>query len=786
MGSFLAAPRTKSPRASLFEYGLAIAAVAAVSVLRLPAERFLQGRAPYALYYLAVLVTAWFCGAAPTILAVLLSLASAWAFIVPGTEPGSKATIPVFLIVCGTMVLMARAVRRIQETAAYMSAVVESSDDAVVTKDLQGVIRSWNAGAARIFEYSAPEVVGRPVALLIPPEHQHEEAVILERLRRGERVDHFETVRLAKGGRRVDVSLTISPIRDRFGVVIGASKVARDITERKRAADALAAQREWLDRTLQSIGDAVIAADARGRISFMNPVAERLTGWSSAAAHGRDSTEVFRIVNEGTRKMVESPVARVLREGMVTGLANSTILLAADGTERPIDDSGAPIFGRDGQIIGVVMVFRDISERRRAEAERSAASVEREQLLERERAARSEAESASRSKDEFIATVSHELRTPLNAILGWSHILEDGADADTTRRAVQVIARNARSQAQLISDLLDMSRVISGKLRLDVHDIDLIAVIRTAIETVKPAADAKGISIESTFDPSLAATTGDAGRLQQCVWNLLSNAIKFTPQGGGVTVTLRRSDSHVEIAVSDTGMGIRSGFLPFVFERFRQGEPADGATERPGGLGLGLAIAKELVELHGGRIRAESPGEGQGSTFTIALPVRALRAAPAPARVEPGRRVALSGVAVLVVEDDPDNLDILRALLERHHATVFAASAAPEALQLLAEHPPSIIVSDIGLPGMDGYELMRRLRGTKGAAARIPAIALTAHAGADDRKKALVAGYQAHIAKPVEAGELVATIVSLMGLVDTTPKPAEPSPSAPVPPKREG
>jgi PAS domain S-box-containing protein len=683
-------------------------------------------------------------------------------------------------------VLMARAVRRMQEGASYLSAVVESSDDAIVTKDLQGMIRSWNAGAARLFEYSASEVVGRPVTLLIPPEQQHEEAAILERLRRGERVDHFETVRLAKDGRRVDVSLTISPIRDRFGVVIGASKVARDITERKRAADALAAQREWLGRTLESIGDAVIATDADGRISFMNPVAERLTGWSSAAAHGRDSTEVFRIINEATRKPVESPVARVLREGTVVGLANSTILIAADGTERPIDDSGAPIRRRDGQIAGVVMVFRDISERRRTEAERSAATVEREHLLESERAARSEAENASRSKDEFIAMVSHELRTPLNAILGWTHILEGSSpDADTIRRAVEVIARNARSQAQLISDLLDMSRIISGKLRLDVGDIDLVAVIRAAIETVKPAADAKGISIESTLDPSLGAATGDPGRLQQCLWNLLSNAIKFTSQGGSVTVTLRRADSHIEIAVSDTGIGIPSEFLPFVFERFRQGEPADGATGRPSGLGLGLAIAKELIELHGGRIRAESPGEGQGSTFTVALPVRALRAQPAPTRAQPERRVALNGVAVLVVEDDADNRDILRALLERHHATVFAASAAREALDLLAEHTPSIIVSDIGLPDMDGYELMRRIRGTRGAGARIPAIALTAHAGADDRKKALRAGYQAHIAKPVERGELVATIASLMELVNANPKPAELSLSTQELPKQE-
>jgi CheY-like chemotaxis protein/two-component sensor histidine kinase len=340
----------------------------------------------------------------------------------------------------------------------------------------------------------------------------------------------------------------------------------------------------------------------------------------------------------------------------------------------------------------------------------------------------------------------------------------DPDDTDRVRRGVDVIERNARTQEQLVSDLLDMSRIISGKLRVDVGDVDLVAVIRSAVETTRLAADAKGISVESTFDPSLAATTGDATRLGQCVWNLLSNAIKFTPQGGHVTVVLRRSGSHIEIVVSDNGMGIPAEFLPFVFERFRQVDTTPG--RRTGGLGLGLAICKQLAELHGGSVRAESDGEGKGATFTLSLPVRALRTGPAPKREASGERVELHRVRVLLVEDEPDNREVLRTLLERHHATVAVAGSAAEALEMMPTVRPSILVSDIGLPGMDGYELIERVRKMDArSGGRIPAIALTAHASTDDRTKALRAGFQAHITKPVEPGELVATISSLTGLV---------------------
>jgi PAS domain S-box-containing protein len=493
----------------------------------------------------------------------------------------------------------------------------------------------------------------------------------------------------------------------------------------------------------------------------LNPVAERLTGWKGDAARGRLCDEVFRIVNARTRNRIPSPVADSLQSGTFAEISNGALLVASDGSERPIDDSAAPIRDNDGRIVGAVLVFRDVSERKRAEADRLAGVAERERLLKQAQAAQSEAEQANRSKDEFVAMVSHELRTPLNAIMGWTQLLKGTPeDGDTLRRGIEVIERNATSQAQLISDLLDMSRIISGKLKLDVQDVDLVALSRTAVETTSPAADAKHIELVTTFEEPTAATTGDPVRLQQCIWNLLSNAIKFTPSGGRVGLRLARRGSQVEISVWDSGVGIAPDFLSVVFERFRQVET--GPSRHTGGLGLGLAIVRQLAEMHGGQVRAESDGEGKGSTFTLTLPIRALRTnVTAAKRAEPAPD-ALERIRVLVVEDDPDNREVLRRLLERHHAVVGAAGSAGEALEMLPRVQPHVLVSDIGLPGVDGYELIRRVRLLGGAVGEtIPAIALTARASAEDRSRALRVGFQAHLAKPVAPGELVAAVASL-------------------------
>ena len=783
----------------------------------------------------------------------------------------------------------------------YLAAIVESSDDAIIAKNLDGIVQSCNAAAERIFGYAAAELVGRSIRILIPPARQAEEDEILGRIRQGQRVDHFETVRVTKDGRLIDISLTVSPVHDASGAIVGISKVARDITERKRAAaalaeqqewfrvtlgsigdgiiasdaegrvtfmnpiaetltgwtnesargvpladvfkivnedtrepvanpaglvlrsghvlglanhtvlisrdgterpiadsaapirddagrvlgvvlvfrdfseqrraeEAIAEQREWFETTLESIGDAVIATDVRGRVVFMNPVAEHLTGWRMETARDRLCTVVFNIINEDSRRAVENPVTRVLKDGLVVGLANHTLLIASDGTERPIDDSGAPIRSRDGRIVGVVLVFRDVGERRRLDAEREMAAAERERLLIAERTARAEAERANRLKDDFVAMISHELRTPLNAILGWTELMQkEPADDALAARGLDVVARNTRLQMQLISDLLDVSSIVSGRLRLDVQKVDLASVVDAAIETVEPAAIAKGVQIDRELDTTIGPMAGDPARLQQVVWNLLSNALKFTPKDGRVQVTLRLAGSEAEIVVRDNGAGIRPEFLPYVFDRFQQADAS--RARRFGGLGLGLSIVKKLVQFHAGTVRAESEGEGRGATFTVTLPVAAPLVredalSPAPSARSMTDHVSLEGIRVLVVEDEGDASVFVKELLESCGAAVAVAASAREALEFLAANQADILISDIGLPEMDGYELLEQIRHQDTAErAGIPAIALTAFARAEDRTRALLTGYQAHLAKPIESAELIATVASFAELV---------------------
>ena len=412
---------------------------------------------------------------------------------------------------------------------------------------------------------------------------------------------------------------------------------------------------------------------------------------------------------------------------------------------------------------------KEVRQRQRAEEERA-------QLLVQEQKARAEAERLNQLKDEFLSTVSHELRTPLNAILGWSQILRSNrVDEATMNRALETIERNARSQAELINDLLDISRIIIGKIRLNVQMVELLPVIEAAIDTVRPAADAKNIRLQSVLDPAAGPVLGDSERLQQIVWNLLSNAIKFTPKRGRVQVCLQRINSHVEIIVTDTGQGISTEFLPYVFDRFRQADSS--ITRSFGGLGLGLAIVRQLVELHGGTVHAESPGEGQGATFTVKLPLMAIGPkAIEPERVHPaaGGSVpfdcspGLDGLRILIVDDDADIRALLIYTLEVCGAEVMAAASADEAISALTTSSPpmDILISDIGMPDEDGYALLRRVRALEPEnGGRIPAIALTAYARTQDRRAALLAGFQSHVAKPVEPAELIAVIANLAGRI---------------------
>jgi PAS domain S-box-containing protein len=454
-----------------------------------------------------------------------------------------------------------------------------------------------------------------------------------------------------------------------------------------------------------------------------------------------------------------------------------------------------PVISRSGEVIGGLFfghpekgVFTERTERiivgvaaqaavaidnsRLYEAAQRAAD-ERKRLLESERSARSAAERMSALKDEFLATLSHELRTPLSAILGWSHILRRGVKSEADlQKGLDTIERNARMQTRLIEDLLDMSRIASGKVRLDIQPVAPVAVIEAAIETVRPAADAKGIRLDKLLDPAAGPISGDPARLQQVVWNLLSNAIKFTPKEGKVQVVLERVNSHVEISVADSGIGIKPEFLAHVFERFRQ---ADASTTRThGGLGLGLSIVKNLVELHGGTVHAHSEGEGRGATFAVHLPLAIMYlGANGGSRVHPQtpllvahdfRVPDLSGIRVLVVDDEADARELIKRVLSECDAEVISAGSAAEALELVRKHRPHVLVSDIGMPDVDGFELLKRVRALgEAAGGKVPAIALTAFARSDDRTRALRAGFLVHVSKPVEPSELVATVATVAG-----------------------
>jgi PAS domain S-box-containing protein len=515
---------------------------------------------------------------------------------------------------------------------------------------------------------------------------------------------------------------------------------------RTRAAEAeVRRAASFWQTTFDSISDGVALLDPDFRILRCNRAFARLVG----------------------RAPDEAPGLRA--EDLLPGL-DRTVLAPGSGTvdvrreRRWLEVSCDPVTGAEERLEGAVLIVTDVTARREAETDRA-------RLLESERAARHEAEKANRLKDEFLATLSHELRTPLNAIVGWATILRTKpGDLDLAQRAVSVIERNARSQKQLIEDILDVSRVVTGKLRLVLGPVDVCGVIDGALESVRPSAQAKQIALEVACPPGLGTVEGDADRVHQVLWNLLSNAVKFTPAGGRVTVRGRRDEGYIELEVADTGAGIAEEFLPHMFERFRQADSS--STRRHGGLGLGLAIVRHLVELHGGTVHAASPGPGQGSTFTVRLPILAPRAGagaasgarergpgpeahPAPA----GDPTRLDGITVLVVEDEPDTLDLVATILRDRGAVVEAVSSTRDAREALARARPSVLLSDIGLPGEDGLALIRALRSRpEEEGGQVPAVALTAYAREQDRAQALEAGFQAHLAKPIQPLDLVQVI----------------------------
>lgn len=825
----------------------------------------------------------------------------------------------------------------------WLASLIESADDAIISKTLDGIITSWNKGAQRIFGYTADEVIGKPVTILIPADHENEEPAILARLRAGKRIEHYETIRVTKAGKLVDISLTVSPIKGPTGEIVGASKIARDVTEQKQARRSFdeASERLKLAMDAAQLGDwswdtetdVVTLSETAAHIlgvphdrqmtrselrQILDPTDREHTGrlvdealanhsdydieyrvkrdgssqhWISAKGRGlyapdgtvigmlgfvqdistrksnedtlREQADALRTLNEMGKKIsaqldlhnIVQAVTDAATEltgarfgsffyNVLNEEGASYMLFTLAGVPRAafdhfpmpratdlfgptfrgervvrIDDVkqdprygknspyygmpeghlpvtsylAVPVISRSGEVLGGLFfghpepgVFTERDEIAVSGlASQAAIAMDNARLYETAKRARAEAEQtaeqnerlyrqaeeSSRLKEEFLATISHELRTPLSAILGWARLLRMGQlSPENSAKALDTIERNARAQAQLVDDLLDVSRIVTGKLRMDVRPSDPNAFIEAAVEAVKPAADAKGVHVHKIVDTGPIAIPGDPVRLQQVVWNLLSNAIKFTPRGGRVQICSQRVNSHLEIVVSDTGQGISADFLPHVFDRFRQ---ADQKTSRQhGGMGLGLAIVRHLVEMHGGTVRADSEGEGKGATFTVMLPITPVyqvdssgsRVHPAARDLLPANDITdrLDGLRILVVDDEADTRELLKQGLEYCGAKVKVAGSVAEALEDLNVSLPDILISDIGMPGSDGYDLIRSVRGLPvGRGGKLAAIALTAYTRVEDRLQALRAGYDMHVPKPVELAELVAVAASV-------------------------
>jgi hypothetical protein len=549
---------------------------------------------------------------------------------------------------------------------------------------------------------------------------------------------------------RIDRDVTGTPVR-----VIG---VVLDITARKQSELAVLEAQHETEERLRHLADTlpqlVWISRADGISEFYNK------RWFDYVGIGENqSITNAQSLHPDDRAASAASWAHALETGEPYEI--ECRVKRSDGEYRWFLARALPLRDREGRIAKWFGTCTDIHEQKR--------NVEiRERLLVDERTAREEAERNNRMKDEFLATLSHELRTPLNAIVGWAELMKRNHDEETLREGAEVIERNARIQTQLIEDLLDMSRIVSGKIRLDVQLINPVVFVEAAVETVTPAARAKNIHLKTAIEREAGFVLGDPGRLQQVIWNLLSNAIKFTPSDGSVSLSLGRSDSRLEISVVDSGQGIDPQFLPYVFERFRQADAS--AARRHGGLGLGLAIVKQLVELHGGTVRAHSAGLNQGATFTVNLPLHTIQTIGADgldvAPAESGSRDArrLNGLNVLLVDDEPDARELVARLLRASGASVVSAGSGIEALALRQRQRPDILISDIGMPGMDGYELLRRMReGEDPQAERVPAVALTAFARSEDRTRALLAGFLVHVSKPVQPSELVATVASITG-----------------------
>jgi PAS domain S-box-containing protein len=655
-------------------------------------------------------------------------------------------------------------------------------DYAIFMLDAEGRVATWNIGAEKIKGYEAHEIIGEHFSKFYPPED-----VAAEKPRReleiAARVGRVEDEgwRVRKDGSRFWASAVITALRDESGKLRGFGKVTRDLTARRNAEEELRRAEERFHHLVDAVIDyAIFILDETGRVSTWNAGAHRLKGYTAEEIIGKHFSTFYTDEDRaaGRPQMI---LETVRREGR---FEDEGWRVRKDGTRFWANVVISALRDDHGKLNGFAKVTRDLTSRREAEETNRRLLREqtaREVAQETERQLRSAvktAEEASRAKDEFLATVSHELRTPLTSIVGWSTILRRRVKDPSIIKPVEVIHRNAQAQAKIIDDILDVSRVITGKLRLDPKPTDFLAVTRDAVEIVRPSADAKKIDIEFAPAADLCLLVADPERLQQVVWNLLSNAVKFTDPGGRVRIHMGQEGSQVVLVVTDTGRGIDPSFLPVVFDRFRQADSS--VTRRVGGLGLGLALVRHIVELHGGRVSAASEGAGKGATFTVTLPIQAVMPAISevpqssenPQASEIARTSAasksapaLDGIRVLVVDDEADARDLIAVVLLEAGAVVETAGSAAEGFAANKEFRPDVLVSDIGMPGEDGFSFIRKIRTLPTEeGGRIPSLALTAFAREEDRTKALSAGYTTHIGKPVNPDALVAAVANLAGV----------------------
>ena len=628
----------------------------------------------------------------------------------------------------------------------YRKAIEDIRDYAIFMTDPDGLITNWNVGAEHILGYSEEEIIGKDVAKFFTPEDRAKD-IPQKELSTAALVGRAEDERwhIRRDGSRFWASGVVTPVRDHTGKLIRFSKVMRDMTERNRLT-------EERDRFFALSMDMLTIVNLDGRFQRVNPAFQTVLGFSEEELL---TMSLFELVHPDDRPKTVNEYEKLAAGEPTKSMDNR--LRSKEGIYKWVAWSYFPV-PEDGLAFGVgrdVTELRNIQEVLRLRAE--------------------ELENANRVKDEFLATMSHELRTPLTSILGWSRLLDSNQLSEKEKeRAVHIIQRNAEAQAKLIEDLLDVSRIITGKLRIEFQPVSFASIAESAINSLRPAIDAKQLQLEMTIDPAAGPILGDPARLQQIVTNLLSNAIKFTPNGGKIEVGLERFDSHVRLKVRDSGVGIPTEHLPHIFERFRQVDSSN--VRAHGGLGLGLAIVDYLVRQQGGTVSALSAGSGKGATFTVEFPLTSSEVISnlGPVRLfsDQARGLVLSSETsgdqklkhrrILIVEDDPDTRELLKTVLSQHGAEVTTAESGSGALAEITHVKPDVIISDIGLAGQNGYDLIRKIRSLDPEeGGHVPAIALTAYAGASDRRRALLAGFQTHLAKPIEPDDLLAVILSL-------------------------